>query len=441
MSLTMLSPLTENATMARRKVLLAVAPALLLLIVAGAACWQEEEQIPAPEATLGLSDVTVEQVYSRVAEALARPGSVFHAVVDVERQSPEGTFSGEMRVWLDVERDLGRQEYRREGPDAVQPYEEITIVAGGASYRRTAGRPTEATAAPTCRGTNSAALSLLLSWWSCWKDFLTQVMTGATYDRRPAVHVVTEGSSWGEDDFTFKAHTYLDEETFLPLASTTEWVDVGEPNQSFQLTMRFRNEFVLADSLPADFFDPASIGYVYQDPAEPLDELDPSLTVYWLGKEFPGVGELPGLALSQVYIPEERSWPSYEAILDYRLTEEPFGSRVVMLQEWRNQEWQALLDQALGASWWDSPCVRSREEPLEDGHAVIFMGYENQPLPQPFGAGQPIEEMGCPEGPFDSFMAHTYLGSTVVMVDATSDSPYDSLEGIRAVVQGLEARE
>jgi hypothetical protein len=148
-----------------------------------------------------------------------------------------------------------------------------------------------------------------------------------------------------------------------------------------------------------------------------------------------------------VYIPQEWGWPDYEAILRYRLADKQFGPEVLTLQQWRLEDWQTASEQWRGAAWWDSPCVESREEALGEGYAVVLMGYENQPLPEPFGAGQPIEEMVCPSGPFDRFGAHAYLGSTVVVVDAPgvggrhpAESPYDSLEGMQTVLRGLRAR-
>ena len=417
------------------------------LAVVTAACWPEGEETAPPEPTVGISRMSLGDVYSRLAEAVARPGMVFYTVAQVEGRYLEGTLSGEMQIWLDVERDLGRQELRGEFPADVAPYEETTIVAGGASYRHTADRPTEAGAAPPCPGTNSAALSLLLGWWPCWEDFPAQVMTGVSYGGRPAVRVVTEGTSWGEDEFTFETTIHLDEASFLPLATSVHWADSGERGQSFEFTMLFDNEFVPTDSLPPDFFDPAFMGYVYRDPAEPLHDLDPSLTVYWLGKEFPADGGLPGLALSSVYIPEQGSGPGYEAILDYRLADEPFGPASVTLQEWRLEEWQAFLDQARGGNWWDSPCVQSEERAIEGGSVVIFKGYNEMPLPMPSGTPVLPEEVTCPASPPDRFIAQAYLPATFILVDAPgvggphpTESPYNSPEGMEAILRGLKPR-
>ena len=314
----------------------AIIPALMIpLPVAAAACWQEEDErkVATPEPTVDLSTLTLEDVYSRLAEAITRPGI---------------------------------------------------------------------------------------------------------------------GTSPGEDQFSFETGIYLDEATFLPLAITAHRVELGERGQSFDLTMRFDSEFVPTDSLPPDFFDPASIGYVYQDPAEPLGKLDPSLTVYWLGREFPGQGQLPRLALSQVESPKQRSWPSYEAILHYRLPDEPFGPPSLSLQEWRLEEWQAFLAQARGGNWWDSPCVQREQQAIEGGSAAIFKGYNEMPLPLPVPSGTPVlpENVTRPATPPDRFIAHAYLPSTFILVDAPgvagphpAESPYNSLEGMEAVLRGLRPRE
>lgn len=386
---------------------------------------------------------TADRLYQALGDSLRRRGSVFHTVVEMDAEGPDYPYTATMEIWVDAERNAARQEMRVESERGEQaPREETTIIVGDTSFHRAGGQEVEGTEAPKCYGARGAAVSTLLGLACVFEPSSGQVQTGMQYEGQAAIAVVARGAFHeGEQGFAYTSTMYFDEETFLPIAYLTE-TKVGDGStQAYTTVMRFHNQFVLPDSLPSDFFEPASVGYVYHDPAEPLDQLDPSLTIYWLDSRFLGGPGLPALALDSVYIPEQQGWPDYEAILRYRLADKQLGPEVLTLQEWRLEDWQAASEQWRGVAWWDSPCVESREESLGEGHAVIFMGYENQPLPQPFGAGQPIEEMECPDGPFDSFMAHTYLGSTVVMVDATSDSPYDSLEGMQAAFRGLQARE
>lgn len=385
---------------------------------------------------------TADRLYQALGDTLRRRGSVFHTVVEMDAEGPDYPYTATMEIWVDAERNAARQEMRVEPGQDEEPHEEITMVVGDVSFHRGGAQEVERREAPKCYGARGAAVSTLLGLACVFEPSSGQVQTGMQYEGQAAIAVIARGASHeGEQGFAYTSTMYFDEETFLPIAYLTE-AKVGDSStRTYGTAMRFSNEFVPADSLPSDFFEPASIRYVYHDPAEPLDQLDPSLTIYWLGSRFLGGPGLPALALDSVYIPEQRGWPDYEAILRYRLADKQFGPEVLTLQEWRLEDWQAASEQWRGAAWWDSPCVESREESLEQGHAVLFMGYENQPLPQPSGAGQPIEEMECPSEPFDSFMAHAYLGSTVVMVVAISDSPYDSLEGMQAVLRGLEARE
>jgi hypothetical protein len=413
---------------------------------------------------------TADRLYRALAESIRQSGLVFHTVVETEVDSPNYSHVETTDIWIELQRNAARGEVRVEsGPGEQELRQGTTIIVGDVSFRRLGAHEVERSGASECHGVGGTALSTVMG-LPCVQGRLE---TDTEHEGQPAIAIVVpEGSTLvepersqflrdvlhatenpratleeGEVSLVYSSTMYFDEETFLPIVYLAQAEVSDGSTQAYRTVMRFHNEFAPAESLPSDFFEPSPTGYVYHNPAEPLDQLDPSLTTYWLGDRFPGSPALPGLALDSVYIPQEWGWPDYEAILRYRLADKQFGPEVLTLQQWRLEDWQTASEQWRGAAWWDSPCVESREEALGEGYAVVLMGYENQPLPEPFGAGQPIEEMVCPSGPFDRFGAHAYLGSTVVVVDAPgvggrhpAESPYDSLEGMQTVLRGLRAR-
>lgn len=119
----------------------------------------------------------------------------------------------------------------------------------------------------TCHGSDSAVLSTLLGCAGYLEESATRVGGSERYGGRQAIVIVTEGTSRGEDErLDFTDRLYVDARTWLPLAiETTGTFDYG-PRASYKARDLFEHEFVAADSLAADFFEPASIGYVEPDP-------------------------------------------------------------------------------------------------------------------------------------------------------------------------------
>jgi hypothetical protein len=458
MSLTMLSPSPKDGPMARRKVLLALVPALLFLMV-GAGCWWGEDgrETATPDSTAGLSSLTLEDVYSRLAQAITRPGSVFHASMSYD-VAELGAF--QVEVWVDLPRGLTRYEWVPSPAlmESADVAEYVSIVAGDIEYFRNPDRASKR-GATTCLGADSPALSAILGCGFLPEDATARIETGVQYEGRAGVALVTEGASEGAEETatSFASRLYLDETSFLPLARTWKSTSGGE---TVEFTVPYDTDFLSIDSLPEDIFDPASLAYTEEDPAQVLDVADLGITIYWLGREFPGEGDLPPLSLARVFTPGP--WPSEgpgdKAQLEYEAADDEFGSVLVTLREWSLDEWKAAADRSIGGLPWQGPCVETTELDLEGGRAVIFMGYETEPLapPAPVAAGTtlvptpelPSPPTECPEGPFDRFMTHAYLGSTVVLVNAPISpsggalpGPYNSLEGMEAVLKALRPRE
>jgi hypothetical protein len=379
----------------------------------------------------------VEELYARVAEAITRPGQVYHAVMEVEQEGGPFSYSGTVETWLDTKRDVARQQ--AEFLIGEQAKRSRTIIAGGALYRSpTEDQSSSRVEAPRCYGGSASASSVL----GCPgpTEESTKAVEAGEYGGKPVIVLVTIGTSSGADEtFTFTSRLYLDPETFLPIASETEGtMDYGDV-YPLRGESHFRTEFIAADSLPDDFFDPDSIGYVQRDPEEPLRTADPGITVYWLGREYEGSEGLPPLKLAGAYVPERRL-PPYRLSLEYKLAEDEFGTPALALQEWDAEEWDAFLAGSRGGNWWQNPCFEERELTLDGRRAVVYLGFETE-LWRTGGA--------CPTGPYDRFIAHAYVGSTVVQIegsqvcdrDGCRNSPYDSVEGMEAIARALKPRE
>jgi len=356
----------------------------------------------------------VAQVYARVAEAITRPGFIFHSAVDVKQEAGEYSYVGTTEFWLDATRDLLRVKYQVRFLADGSSLTEENVIAGGASY----SPPESKAKALTCHGASPSLSALLCPRGALQKEPEDRVERGE-YNGNTAVMVVNPVEISGSDqEFRFTRRLYLDPKTFLPIAIEDEGtVDYGQvvPLHTIQ---RYDSDFLPTNSLTAGLFEPTSIGYMQRDPEAPLRASDPGITVYWLGREFPGAGELPPLTLQEVYVPEvyppkpgqtgpTTGGPGYKMLISYRLSNDEFGPRVLSLHVWSAPDWEASLQQSRGGNSWDQPCWEKKEVALPNGRATVFTGE------------------GCPEEPSEpgrraGALAHVYFPGTVVMVAPTA---------------------
>jgi hypothetical protein len=171
-----------------------------------------------------------------------------------------------------------------------------------------------------------------------------------------------------------------------------------------------------------------------ETPSDPLEEddreialEDPAIAtpVYWLGREFEPE-ELPKLELDQAdHL--RGDGPGNEVKIDYQ---GDAGS--LTLDLWKPETWTRFKTTRLGRMIWSSRCARRSDLRVEGGRAEIYGGYSK----------------GC-QGEPDHWLAHVYYHDVVVAVNMaycyacggrpTSD-PYNSREGMEAVVRGLRRR-
>lgn len=240
----------------------------------------------------------------------------------------------------------------------------------------------------------------------------------------------------------------LDGHTFLPVERFEVGMDYGAPGWIGPWIIpriwhvKFSNEFIPAASLPRDFFDPVSIGYVESDPEDTLAAAF-SFPVYWLSREFePGTG-LPALTL-RTAVASGVTLPATGGLaLTYTTVggEKDSPALVLGVSE------ECASRGARFPNWADR-CGTRRAIELPGGYATIFLGFEQETL-----LAQPLTEdweRACPPPPYDRFYARAHFGNTTVSVEAPKvahyrgeyeDSPYDSVEGMEAVLRGLKLRQ
>jgi hypothetical protein len=408
------------------------------------------------QASADLSALSLEEVYRRMADSMTCPGYVLKAVTRLQEEiayPEEGTLSATMagNTWLDFSagraRGEAQTEYVASGEDGSVVEERkdstVSIVLGDVEYRGPTAEDPARRSGPAlvCHESNSALLSLLLYCAGANEDSVTRFEAHAEYQGRRVPALATEGSTPGEVGATvFAQHLYLDVNTLLPLHNVFEGTLNEEDLVNVEVTYEY--DFVPLDSLPGDFFDPAALPE--PDPEADLRGTDIGMALYWLGRDFRSTGGLPALSLESAKpFPEPGMYePGYRALLDYRLADDEFGLPAVELQLYPHTSWV----QSGGSGFWytDQRCLEKTEMNLDDRRAVIFAGYDSAG----YGPSHPRPE-GCPGQPPDNWGGYVNIGDAVVQIDAPSlvnarnehiPNPYDSREGMEAIIRGLVPR-
>jgi DNA-binding CsgD family transcriptional regulator len=229
------------------------------------------------------SELTVEEVYRRVDEALAS-GGIYHAEIE---SSGVGIVPYETteEQWVDASRQVAREETNSEfkTPAGPQRQQATAIHRVDSSFVKDNQRTSDRRPM-LCYGAGLAASVVI----GCPGPTTTQTVTVAngSYGGRKAIVLISEGRTRGSDETaTFTARLYLDAKTYLPLASRSEGeVDSGQRRPASSQTT-YTTSWVQRDALPAGFFEPAAIGYVPPDPQAAIRNAT-DLQVYWLGPEF-----------------------------------------------------------------------------------------------------------------------------------------------------------
>ena len=401
------------------------------------------------------ADMTVEELTDLVAEALTCPGYAFHMRSAGDMESGPYSQYTETETWIDLESGVGRVELlfqftsdealaqaataQAEGDDVVLESRFTRIVRSDATYSSAQGDHTaRKERSPSCHASGQESLSLVLE---CLdgplQEFEISVDRNNSYSGQDAVAYVAEGTSSGSDEtYYLTRQTFFDAETFLPLGGVVEGtLDEGviHPVQS---DIPYEHEFVPLESLPEDFFDPASIGYVEPEPEDvegPLD--DAEIEVYWLGRDFEGSGDYPALTLDFVFArPRSQTREGWTvAELTYRPADDEFGYPLVRIGLLTPVAWEYRDERTV--HW---PCEETTEVDV-GGHQVTMKIHH-------WGRAQDQDGACLPP---DRYSAVVHFDDVVVDIDApainsgreTFYSPYGSEEGIELLIRSLELRE
>jgi hypothetical protein len=95
-------------------------------------------------------------------------------------------------------------------------------------------------------------------------------------------------------------------------------------------------------------------------------------------------------------------------------------------------------------NFWDDACWSRQEVVLPDGRATLLLGFASDRVRLVLPGTTP-EAVACPARPHDRFLAHAYLGQSVIQVampgvsgpGGSLKSPYDTRSGVEALVRAL----
>lgn len=408
-----------------------------------------------PPAAQSDGEMTVEELTDLVAEAMTCPGHAIHLQSEVDYQTGDFGVIFEIDIWLDIENNMARTEsvWRAASGEALREAEEaglaedaerrdMVIIHVDARYTGTEliGYPDDENEIPpakrrppNCHGPGLEALGSIILCEGPLDDWETTVVRNVSFENSGAIALLTEGESSDSDSaWTVESWLYFDADSLLPLGGVNESTGIIG-GVSFDIITSYENGFVSLDSLPADFFDPASIGYVEKDPEEPLDSAE--IAVYWLGSTFEGGGEYPALELDFASVRQRAQTPEFGFIaeLTYRPANDEFAYTAVRMGLYPPASW----------AFWEretrqNSCEETVDLDLPGIRATLRRHYHNLP----YGPGAP-----CP--PPDRFSAAVYIEDVLVRIDAPSTgngretfrSPYDSEAAMELLVRSLVLRE
>jgi len=389
-------------------------------------------------------DLTFEQVASRAKESATCPGYVLH--LHSAGESDAGPYSGrnETDIWIDLANRRGRMESTGAftSEDVVQYYEDeglpvpemrhAAVYLGDMAYTRQYSGDEQSqfdrAEGDSCHGEDGSVLGLIIGCAWMEEGPLEELTFGieqeTAYRGHAALALVRSGTSRGSDEtYDTATRLYVDRATFLPLGATNEGtLDIGEiyPVSS---DIPLEHAFVNADTLPADLFDPASLGYVTDNFEQEIRDAGLDVPVYWLGEEFSGEDGTSTLVLDSIYLFGSAEPAAEDGILpqpllrfNYRVANEEAEAFAVTLRLYPKAIWEAHDPDARG----------EREIELPEGRAVIY-------------------DYGSESGL--TYRASAFIRETVTYVAAPGrwndlrtpiPNPYDSLAAIEDITRSLK---
>jgi hypothetical protein len=126
-------------------------------------------------------DATVEDIYAHAEESLRELGGIYHGLITIDSVVGSDSYHGSVERWVDVERDVAREETTRD----------VTLtVSGGRFFASTDG--VLAVPAPECHAA-SAAIGVVLG-CTCPTTFADTTVEHGVANGQPVVILVTIGN-------------------------------------------------------------------------------------------------------------------------------------------------------------------------------------------------------------------------------------------------------
>jgi hypothetical protein len=237
----------------------------------------------------------------------------------------------------------------------------------------------------------------------------------------------------------------VDADTYLPVAQTQEQGD-------FLITTVYEVEFVSRSTLATDFFDPRALGYLTPREGQlaVLDDPNLGVQVYWPGRT---LSKPPSPDAELASVVDLRFPPGKNTFGNLFFISYTGGAGTFRLDYWPPGKWEEF--QTLVSGWFPwAKCGDRRTVPSGPGEIIIYRGFEPQNLAlPPDGArtGPPptpnLYPNGCPNGPYDRFMAEVRLPGVTVTINAPSGvtsgrefGDYDTEEVMEIIARSLRPR-
>ncbi|MEX0683682.1 MAG: LuxR C-terminal-related transcriptional regulator [Dehalococcoidia bacterium] len=369
-------------------------------------------------------NATVEDVYAALSEYLASQQDVLHMTVEGFYEA-DFRFDYRVEAWVFPKAEAMRSEGVAEtsGDQDGDATEETTraVITGGLRYVDSDNLPNPVEA-NMCHGGSVLASEILLCFGPVADSTETFGVEEGEYQDQPSIVLMSSGTSRNDSgDTVGTTRLHLSPSTLLPMARESSGTfDNNEAVFPLSSEITWEYDWVERDSLPADFFEPEAIGYVetVRNPEEGINSLDPSLPVYWLGKQYEAGGGLPLLQLINSYAPSPPSAIPYRLDLTY-------GNPGVN----------------------STPTLSMQESSPSQLEMVSGTVPCSNRLSEEVAADRIIEIYECSDGPNDKIEAKVLFGDTIVLVsplfvgDSAEGNPFSTIETMRQIALDLELRE
>jgi hypothetical protein len=400
----------------------------------------------------------------RVEAALRGVGEVTH--VAGEMTGTDGTETYQLftsDAWYDFEAGAVRVSMRKAPGSSLDVADEVLqLRVGDDVYTALPG-----TDAPTERSSHK-------EWTACLYNEPPRLAMGLLCGLGPqggealSMEVEGRGDFRGRQVRALAAHMtdgrtlrlYVDPDSYLPVGQT---MSVEAAARSFALETVFQVQGLARSSIPSDFFDPRSLGYV--PPEEVwlgiLDDPALGVDVHWPGRAITGTGSYDAVLISvdDRRGPPDKNSPAHVVTLTFR-----GNGGVFRLDYWPGDSWEALLA-LLGPGFLWSSCAAEETYPMPVGEVTVLLGFEPEaglgalappqvavPGTTPSTSVPAFDPFpnGCPAGDHDRFMAVVRVEGGVVTVnapyglccqDGDSFGVFDTPEGLRAIAEKLRLRQ